>query len=55
MAQQGVLVEPYERLNQKQVKVAEKTLPGQLESHRSWREVLGFVPLSGTEGTRTAQ
>ncbi len=36
-----------------QMKVIEKTLPGQLESFRSWPGVLGFVPLSGAEGIRT--
>jgi len=33
------------------MKVIEKTLLGQFESFRSWRGVLGIVPLSGPWGT----
>ena len=35
------------------MKVTEKILPGQLESRRRWRGVLGIVPFGGAEGIRT--
>ena len=50
---QIVLLTPVLPLAGDHTKVTEKTLPGQLQSRRSWRGVLGIVTLSGAGGIRT--